>query len=120
LYCRLEAVFLCLLRRAAGNALGLTRLRQYSFARPGAKAQLKIRPSPVKGDNLLCALQVPHPQRPVTRARDGARALDDQLLLHGKARHDMKEEPANRCLRVDAIGHGLKMDMLVFHLINQI
>ena len=39
------------------------------------------------GDNFLCALQVlPHPQRPVTRARDGARALDDQLLLHGKAR----------------------------------
>jgi len=66
------------------------------------------------------ALCNPHPQRPVTRARDGARALDDQLLLHGKARHDMKEEPANRCLRVDAIGHGLKMDMLVFHLINQI
>jgi len=32
----------------------------------------------------------------------------------------MKEEPANRCLRVDAIGQGLKMDMLVFHLINQI
>ena len=38
----------------------------------------------------------------------------------GKARHDMKEEPANRDLRVAAIGQGLKMDMLVFHLINQI
>jgi hypothetical protein len=29
-----RAVFLCLLRRVAGNALGLARLRQYSFARP--------------------------------------------------------------------------------------
>jgi hypothetical protein len=45
-----------------------------------------------EGDSLLCALQPTHPQRPVTRARDGARALDDQLLLHlCKARHDMKE-----------------------------
>lgn len=56
------------------------------FVRPsGAKAQLKIRPSPVKVI-VSSALCNPHPQRPVTRARDGARALDDQLLLHGKAR----------------------------------
>jgi hypothetical protein len=53
--------------------------------------QLKIRPSPVKVI-VSSALCNPHPQRPVTRARDGARALDDQLLLHlCKARHDMKE-----------------------------
>ena len=31
----------------------------------------------------------------------------------------MKEEPANRCLRVDAIGQALKMDMLAFHLISE-
>jgi hypothetical protein len=60
-------------------------------------------------------------ERRVTRDRDGARALDNQLLLHlCKARQDMKEEPANLCLRVDVIGRALKMDMLAFHLISQI
>jgi hypothetical protein len=78
-------VFLCLLRRAAGNALGLTRLRQYSSP-VRSEGTTEDTTLAGEGDNFLCALQVPHPQRPVTRARDGARALDDQLLLHGKAR----------------------------------